>query len=353
MKKSFVEISLLILIIFSINGCLKDAPTVPYQNKLDKNPEVLNYLEAHGDYINSDNFPSITDAQDVYNNLYNYLIIDVRSKNDFINGHIQNSINIQPDSLLIYMKSINWYSYPKIILVSGTGQSASYFGCLLILDGYSNVFAMKYGMASWNIIFSAPWDNATGNRYSDYLTKDLFEKARNTQLPSPSFPDSITGAKAKLEYQINKLLSEGFDDEIKTSYGPPVTDFSKSLADIQDQIDYGVCVGIKDFYGASHNVATSHPISSVSYTYEKPYLDFESAYNLQTLPSNKTICIYSYAGHISAFITAYLRILGYDARSILFGGNNIIYSGMLNTPDLAPYTFTSNDINNFPYVTGN
>ena len=38
--------------------------------------------------------------------------------------------------------------------------------------------------------------------------------------------------------------------------------------------------------------------------------------DLKTLPIDKQIVVYEYAGMTSAFVVAYLRVLGYDAKSI-------------------------------------
>lgn len=40
---------------------------------------------------------------------------------------------------------------------------------------------------------------------------------------------------------------------------------------------------------------------------------------------DKSVVIYCYTGQTSAFTTAYLRILGYDAKSLLFGTNGMFY----------------------------
>jgi rhodanese-related sulfurtransferase len=53
------------------------------------------------------------------------------------------------------------------------------------------------------------------------------------------------------------------------------------------------------------------------------------AADLKTLPTNKPIAVYCYTGQTSAYLSAYLRLLGYDAKSILYGGNAMIYDLMV------------------------
>ena len=45
---------------------------------------------------------------------------------------------------------------------------------------------------------------------------------------------------------------------------------------------------------------------------------------LKTLPTDKTIVVYCYTGQNSASIAAYLRLMGYDAKSLKFGANSMI-----------------------------
>ena len=49
---------------------------------------------------------------------------------------------------------------------------------------------------------------------------------------------------------------------------------------------------------------------------------------LKTLPTDKTVVVYCYTGQNSARVAAYLRIIGYDAKSLKFGANSMIWSEM-------------------------
>jgi len=71
--------------------------------------------------------------------------------------------------------------------------------------------------------------------------------------------------------------------------------------------------------------------------------DLRSTAFLQTIPNNKEIVVYSRIAHSSAFITAYLRLLGYNARSLLFG--------MKWRFDLAD-GFDLSEVHNYPFITG-
>ncbi len=47
------------------------------------------------------------------------------------------------------------------------------------------------------------------------------------------------------------------------------------------------------------------------------------AEDLKTLPTDKTIVVYCYTGQTSANMAAYLQVLGYDAKSLLFGASGM------------------------------
>jgi hypothetical protein len=75
---------------------------------------------------------------------------------------------------------------------------------------------------------------------------------------------------------------------------------------------------------------------------------------LQTIPADSSVLIYDANGQLGACITAYLRVLGYDAKTLLFGGNHILYYNRItSTAPLIPFAFDVSDIKNYPYVTGN
>ena len=55
--------------------------------------------------------------------------------------------------------------------------------------------------------------------------------------------------------------------------------------------------------------------------------------------------VYCYTGQNSAPVAAYLRILGYNAKSLKFGANGMIYD------DMTKSKWSENAIMNYEYVT--
>jgi len=69
----------------------------------------------------------------------------------------------------------------------------------------------------------------------------------------------------------------------------------------------------------------SHVPNAINYI---PHEDFKLETYLKTIPTDKPIVVYCATGHTSAQLVAFLRILGYDARSLLYGNNGMNYSTM-------------------------
>ncbi|RLD92338.1 MAG: hypothetical protein DRJ13_16695 [Bacteroidetes bacterium] len=68
-----------------------------------------------------------------------------------------------------------------------------------------------------------------------------------------------------------------------------------------------------------------HIDGAIQYT---PKVDIAMDAALKTLPTDKTIVVYCYTGQGSANLTAYLRLVGYDAKSLKYGTNAMIHDDM-------------------------
>ena len=119
--------------------------------------------------------------------------------------------------------------------------------------------------------------------------------------------------------------------------------------------DYLVCYGEPKIYNARRGGPfdeRGHP-PTAKYYQSDPVFDLRSIKNLQTLPPDESIIVYDGDGQLSAAVVAYLRLLGYNAVTLLFGANQLFYDRLVDDPDLFEYRFSSDIIQNYPYVTGN
>lgn len=335
----------IIIILFSVSilfqCCIDDNITLPLSGDLNPTAEMLVYFEANGDFANSYEAPAVVNAEEVFANLNSYHIIDIRQPEDFAAGHIDESVNIPFIGLYNYLEQLNASTYPKIILVSKNGQSSAYFTCLLRIAGFDNVYTMNFGLAAWNEYFADEWLNVIGDDplISNYTNNSL-PKSDYTTLPEITFENPEAPIEVRISQRIQKIISEGFSVGIQSKRGLFLS-----------ESDYLVCYGISDLYYAPQH-GPGHNPAAILYVPD-PVFDLRSSRSLQTLPNDKSIIIFDENGQMGACMTAYLRVLGYNTKTLLFGGNQLIYNNrMLSDPDLIPFAFDMTDIKNYPYVSG-
>lgn len=343
LRKIF-QLSLLAGILLAVNSCIEDNIAPPLTGDLNPVAEMLYYFESQGDYTNSDLAPGLIDPEEVYNHLNSFLIIDIRPESEFSSGHIENAFNVQTDSLFDFAEANFNSSYQKIVIVSKNGQSSAYFTCLLRLAGFNNVYTLDYGMAAWNEVFADEWLNKIG----DYggisnFTNNPFPKNDFTALPDLTFANPDDPLYKRVKSRIREIISQGF--KFGVHYYQFLPNFNNK---------YPICYGKSYLYNARRDgvfAEMGHPDDTRSYL-DSPHYDFRSYRFLQTLPTSTEIVIYDYNGQQAACMTAYLRVLGYDVRMILFGANQLFYSRMIDDPELNGFIFSSQKIRNFPFVTG-
>lgn len=328
------------------NSCLEEVIPPPFTGELNKTAEMLVYFEEQGDFPNSAFAPALIEAQELFYNINNYLILDLRPNDEYVAGHIENSINVTSDSLYQYVSEIQNHNYGKIVLVSKNGQSSAYFACLLRLAGYNNIFTLNYGMASWNNDFADEWFDAIGNDPEVFFyTNDSYPMNDYGSLPRQISEKENQTLEDYIHDKIINIIADGFTDGLV---------FRRRL--VIASSDYTICFGSASrlyFARRVGELAELGHAEGVIFYRADPAYDFRSVNNLQTLPTERTIFIYGATGQLSACMVAYLRVLGYDAVTLLFGANQLIYGRMLDDPEINGLAFSSFKVMNFDYVTGN
>ncbi len=311
-----------------VTGCQKDPIPV------NESQVLVEYLESANsplmkDYVNTD-MPSIIAASEVktLNEAGQVYIIDIRSAADFATGHIANAHNVALADVLTHVKSLDLTPYTKVAVVCYTGQTAGFAALLLRIMGYDKVFSMKWGMCSWHADFAGKWNTAiaNGNAYASQFVTTATAKG-----PAGELPELTTGkttGQEILEARVAAVLTEGF-----------------TPASITAQAVFGNLTGnyIVNYWPVAH-YDISHIPGAMQY---EPKASIKLAADLKTLPTDKPVVVYCYSGQTSAFMAAYLRLLGYDAKSLLFGCNGMIYDIMV-TNKLT--TFNANEIKGYEYV---
>ena len=294
---------------------------------------LLKYLEKSGDYVNGRNFPSLIKASAVFKELDGKIkIIDLRNSDAFAKGHIKGAVNVEfskiPD---FFINVIKPFEFDKIVIVCNSGQYSSYTTSLLRLMGYGNVYALRWGMSGWNKDFAKDsWLNAVSDKYADKL-----EVAENERMSSSDFPHMNTGKSTGEEIltaRFNSLFAAGYADAFITA--DKVFEQTKNY--------YTINFERKDKYDAGHipgsvRYKTNGTLGIIS--------------EMQSIPTDREVAVYCGTGHNSGFVTAYLRLFGYNAKTVMYGNNAFMHSKMVQDRKLLSWLpFSESEIENYLYV---
>jgi rhodanese-related sulfurtransferase len=336
-------ISIFILILFSgcsnsnTNESITDTVKVAEnQAKIELTGDsklLLDYLNDAGDYVNSKEFPSLIKASIVYEELgKNNLVVDIREPNEYKKGHIKGAVNVNFKDIPEYFQAkIKPFEYDKIIIVCNTGQNSSYTASLLRLMGYGNAYAMRWGMSAWNKdVAKDYWLKGISSKHEDQLeTSDISKPVAG------KFPDltlSLKTGEEVLQARIKKIFDEGLASTIilaDSVFSRP-SDYFIVNYDRKDKYDAG------------------HIPGAIRY---KPNGTLGIVDEMATLPDNKKIVVYCGTGHNTGFVTAYLRLFGYNAQTLNYGNIGFMSDKMLKEKtSLSWVTFSNADVANYPLV---
>lgn len=284
-------------------------------------PDVLKYLEKHDDYLNSSNFPQVLPLAKLMEKLdEKTLIIDIRKPDDFNQGHINGSIRVDYTNLIDFFETkIEPNSFTKIVLVCYSGESAGYATALLQILGYQNVYTLRFGSSAYTKKFAE--DKWLKNISSDFQDKIVLDKSpigKKTNFPI------IKSNQKPYEYLRSKS---------KELLQTPFSKHKLSAKELFENPDKYYIIS----YWSPEMYEKGHIPGSIQYT---PKSSLHSSKLLNTLPTNKPIVVYCNNGHQSAFIAAYLHLLGYDARSLAYGASSFMQDNIVKTGK----AFTENEI---------
>lgn len=283
---------------------------------------LVEYLEKNGDPVNCMENCTMT-AADVHKMLdENIYIIDLRSKNDFMLGHIEGAVHMSIKKLCYYFnESIHPFRYDKIVFVCYSGQSATYAASLLRMGGFDNVYSMKWGMCAWNHELSNKWSSKTGSKTEITLTDQA--TTASEKHPFPELKTEKLWRQEMLRERMHANLCIGF---------------KKASISVDKLKEKGNDVFVMAYL--SEDIYTlNHPEGAVLFPVRE---SLKESAMLKLLPNDREIVVYSQNGFESAFATAYLRILGYDAKSLLYGVNSFM--------DYRTGSFSPAEINSYPTV---
>lgn len=291
MKKfAYYFIALFVLAGLTLTSCKKDN-----EDTFNAQKELTTYLTAQNLDLNTilNGFVMGAPAD---GNVSSKYVIDVRSADEFAQGHIADAHRVDLKNILTEAAKAD----KPILVVCKTGQTATHAVTLLRLSGYADAVALKWGMSGWNKALDV-WTPSIGNIAEGHANWSTEAAPTNLTNESPKFSSTSSVPAEILKERVAAVLNEGFltimpDAALNT----PGDYFINNYFSEADYTSFG---HIKGAYRIN------------------PLLLNDNSMNF--LNKDKTIVTYCYTGQTSAAITAYLRVLGYNAKSMMFGMNKL------------------------------
>ena len=242
-------------------------------------------------------------AADVVDNTDDYYILDIRSADDYDSGHIDGAVHSSLGNILTDAAN----SGGKTILVACyTGQSAAHAVIALRLSGYTDAKVLKFGMSSWNVAFDR-WTANCANIGDGHANWSTDATATLADFADPDLSASASTGAGILAERVDAMLAAGFKGiDASVVLAAPGSYFINNYWAESDVNTYGHIAGA---YRIKEDLTLA-------------------AGGLGHLDPTETIVTYCWTGQTSSMITAYLTVLGYDAKSLKFGTNAMIYDDL-------------------------
>lgn len=318
MKKFWIYMVILLVVpAFVLTGCKKDE-----EETFDAQKVLADYMISQDLDLNKIIGGFVMDTPDDVSAVAGKYIIDIRTADEFAAGHIVNAIRVDLANILTEAAKAN----KPILVVCKTGQTATHAVALLRMSGYPDAQALKWGMSRWHADFDI-WSNNIGSIAAGHANWATDAAPTTLTFDSPNFTSTVTDGAGILTERVAKVLADGFKTTTPTDVlNNPGNYFINNYFSEADYAGFG---HIKGAYRIN------------------PMLLGEGQVN--NLDAAKKITTYCYTGQTSAAITAWLRVLGYDAVSMMWGMNNLYNSSSNWTSN----KWSSGMVKNLPYVTGN
>ncbi len=306
MKFSFLLGMIAVLL---VSSCKKDEPDptpatdsfgILKEYLVDNNMDVTNLLDAW-----------VTTSTAVHDNLIDgnaandFYVIDIRTAADFAAGHIPGAVNSTMANILTTAAN----SGGKTILVACfTGQTAAHAVAALRLSGYPTAKVLKWGMCSWNAATAISWPAKVGNIAVGNANWVVAPGsiAGNQQYADPTLTTTATDGAGILAERVQVILTSGLSSVPNVdALATPSNYFINNFWAEADVTTYG-------------NINTAHRINPITL----------AGGEYKNLNPAATVVTYCWTGQTSAILSAYLKVLGYDAKSILFGANGMIHDAL-------------------------
>ena len=299
-------LSLAMAVLFALFMMSCESSTDPKEEDPINEAEVLlNFLEAgdanYEQWVNTLDL-WIKNLGDI--NTDDYFVLDIRRVGDYdTTMHINNAVNSTMANMFDAIDTYNTSNKP-ILVVCYSGQSASYAHTLLRLKGYE-AYVLKFGMS----IYDASLDKWTSKCSNDYANHSNWVTTASAALPTNEYPALSTGSETAED-----ILDARITEAINAWGNGLLLGASTVMADPS-------AYHIMNYWGQTDWNTYGH----INGAYQLTPQTLTDAENLSAFDPAATNIIYCWTGQTAAATIAYLQVLGYDAKSIAFGVNSMIY----------------------------
>jgi len=264
-----------------------------------------------------DRTPGLITAQELHDRLEEFTVVDLRPEAEYLAGHIGRAYLASLATLRRDL-STTIPSHRPYVLVSRTGEVASYAKMAMEMMGYDDVRSLDFGISGWTP--EADW--MTGAVGDGLVAAET--EGHNHELTAHDFP-------ALDDYAMATVIDDRTDALIEAGY--PAVTWDEVSATIDDY--FVLCyMDESDYAGQGPGGAPGHIPGAFQFT---PHRSLGIDSMLVNVPFDQPVLVYDWTGQHAAQVTAYLNLLDYDARNLRLGANALFHSALTErawTPDL-------------------
>lgn len=234
-----------------------------------------------------------------------YYIMDIRAAADYEAGHIDGAVNSTLGTIVADAANAT----KPILVVCYTGQSASHATVALRLSGYADAKVLKWGMSGWRADLAGSWlanSGANGNIAIGNANWVMTGTADAQTFDAPTFTTTSTDPAEMLAERVEYMTGKGFQGIASADVLASPSSYFINNYWAQADVDH---------YG---NITGAYRINPLTLANDE----------FKNYDPSKTVVTYCWTGQTSSMITAYLTVLGYDAKSLKFGANSMIYDNL-------------------------
>jgi len=307
---------LIVTLSFLMVSCEKD------EDAIVEFDELTEYMAANGMDLPAMLTDWIIPATTVNADPSAYFVMDIRKGDkyfpgtpDFEDGHIPGAHSVALADVVTYEAANNAGNLP-VVVACYTGHDSGHGTMALRLSGVTTAKSLKWGMSGWHSDFNI-WDNVKGNKANDYPGSWSHDDSTPT-LPSfadsPELASGLEDGAAILDYQITNAVVDGLNGITNSEVLAAPTAFD--VYTYWAKADW-------DVYGS---IAGSYQVTPGDFGLD----------NLDILDPSATNVFTCWSGQTASMIAAWLNALGYDARTLKFSANGMIYDDLQKSKWAAP-----------------